>query len=612
MKRTKLLAAVCAAAMLTASLPVCAEEALKAEDFVHASGAYVIGTDGQPLQIKGMALGNNVYVSPYNVDYNHHTEDTYKELSELGFNCVRFYLNYEMLESDDNPYSYKEEGFEWLDKNIEWAKKYDMGMIFNMHYPQGGYQSQGNGTALWSDKENQKRLAALWKAIAERYANEPAVWGYGLINEPYVPYLGNKEATIEQCRELMNYIADEIRSVSPHQAIVVETGLMCKDYSTGDFLSLAEDDGEPLYFLLDDNNVIYEFHFYQPMAFTHQNAEWANTAGSTMSYPSDDIASADYESWWVDFTAAEKKNEDGSWSYFETPEMAATERYNIAYTVVAANKTGAKNYVYFDELMLIETAPDGSERVMYYEDFSNGNISDFYTWSSDGTGIAEYCADIGHNKNGCIKLGGNSDMLNASSGKHIEMRDGYTYKVTGYRLGDSGDIRIDYAKADNIRHFDSNFVCSALQVYADFAQTHHVPLYLGEFGVIRSGFEEGRNGESWAADVMDFCLRNGIGFNYHAYHEGPFGLYKSDSYVLPAEADINAPLRDTFKEKLSQYSELHGDCNNDGILSPADASALLKDIVGAKAAANPARRDFNLDGTITPKDASALLKKLVE
>ena len=107
----------------------------------------------------------------------------------MGFNSVRFYINYCFFEDDAAPYKYKESGFKWLDKNVKWAKKYGMGIIINMHCPQGGYQSAGNGMELWNDAENQNRLIALWKAIAERYSGEPAVWGYGLLNEPYVPLL---------------------------------------------------------------------------------------------------------------------------------------------------------------------------------------------------------------------------------------------------------------------------------------------------------------------------------------------------------------------------------------------------------------------------------------
>ena len=184
----KLAALLSAAVMMTVSAgyPVSAQK-YTADDFVHAEGRKIIGTDGKELHIQGMALGNNVWSNPSSPDLSHHSESTYKELSEMGFNCVRFYINYGLFESDVNPYHYKKSGFDWLDKNIRWAKKYGMGIIINMHYPQGKYQSNGEGLELWTKKSNQDRLTALWKKIARRYADEPTVWGYGLINEPVVP-----------------------------------------------------------------------------------------------------------------------------------------------------------------------------------------------------------------------------------------------------------------------------------------------------------------------------------------------------------------------------------------------------------------------------------------
>ena len=62
--------------------------------------------------------------------------------------------------------------------SIAWAKKYNVRLILNMHVPQGGYQSQGDGLALWQNLNNQNRLIALWTEIARRYANEDAIIGY--------------------------------------------------------------------------------------------------------------------------------------------------------------------------------------------------------------------------------------------------------------------------------------------------------------------------------------------------------------------------------------------------------------------------------------------------
>lgn len=103
--------------------------------FIKTNGRILQNENGNQYTIKGIAFGNNVWSNPTNAPINqHHTEESYKELSELGFNSVRFYLNYALFEDDSNPYSYNETGFDWINQNIEWAKKYGIKLVLNMHY----------------------------------------------------------------------------------------------------------------------------------------------------------------------------------------------------------------------------------------------------------------------------------------------------------------------------------------------------------------------------------------------------------------------------------------------------------------------------------------------
>lgn len=165
--------------------------------FWSVQGSDIISTEGVVSALNCINFGNNVGSPNLSAVSRHHNEQSYKEISELGFNSVRFLLNYRWFEDDESPYSYKEEGFEMLEQNIKWAKKYGIGLILNMHYLQGGYQSLGEGMELWINRENQERLTALWKEIARRYADEPAIIGYGLINEPIVPLIGSTEESVD-------------------------------------------------------------------------------------------------------------------------------------------------------------------------------------------------------------------------------------------------------------------------------------------------------------------------------------------------------------------------------------------------------------------------------
>lgn len=552
----------CAAVMMFSALSAfsalsftAAGKQLSQEDFVHTEGQAVVGTDGRELLIRGISLGNSVYGNPKEPNCSHHDEDTYRELSELGFNCVRFYLNYGLFEDDEKPYSYKKEGFQWLDRNVKWAKKYGMGIIFNMHFPQGGYQSAGNGMALWTEKENGDRLCALWQAIAERYAHEPAVWGYALINEPFVPYLGEDEATIRQVKSLMDRITASIRKVSPYQMIFAETGIMTKDAQTGERI-MPKRAAEGLLFTLEDDNVVYEFHNYNPFHFTHQDADWAGTEGIVTEYPSHRIAAADYESYWVGCVRGTVK-ESGTWTRFETAPVTLSEGSNIGYAAVNAARLGERGTAYFDDITVTETAPDGSTRILYSYDFEE-SVSDFYMWSEDGTGSIAL-SDEGRNGGSCMKITGSLSDLTASA-DHFELREGHSYTVSGYIRStvQTPVIRMDLAKASGILTADREFLESTFRPYAEFSEKHDVPVYLGEFGVIAAGFQEGRGGERWVSDMLDICYSLGIGFNYHCYHEGGFGLYQSYDYILPREQDRNKALFGVFSEKLRRNTAAYG------------------------------------------------------
>ena len=67
--------------------------------FIKARGNKFVDESGNEYEIRGMNFSNNAYfstdfVSAFGMD---HDENSYKELSELGFNTVRYYLNYRMF-----------------------------------------------------------------------------------------------------------------------------------------------------------------------------------------------------------------------------------------------------------------------------------------------------------------------------------------------------------------------------------------------------------------------------------------------------------------------------------------------------------------------------------
>ncbi len=541
-------AVVSAAVMMISSAGFASAQKAKkytAEDFVHADGTKIIGEDGNEFHIKGIAFGNSVWDNPSVPDTSHHDEKAYKDIADMGFNCVRFYLNYGIFEDDNNPYHYKKSGFEWIDTNIKWAKKYGIKLILNMHVPQGGYQSGENGTELWTDKSDRDRLTALWKAIAKHYAKEPTIIGYGLVNEPVVPMQETFERTFEQYDSLMNRMAKEIRKVSPYQVIFIE--------GIG---SAVRSDGERVYDIfnpdncfanIDDSNIVYEFHDYDTFFFTHQNTEWAGTLGKTMNYPSEEVVGENIKNGWVDCVSAKKTAEcQNGWTYFESGFASLSSKANIVQPALSASYLGENGTVFFDDIVFTEISPSGKRRVIFSADFTDGTLSGS-AWSSDGSGKSELCADDGRRKKGCLKISGSTEMYVQNFGRY-EMKKGYRYTVSGYIKSDKStpEIRMDLSLSDNVYSFNKDFLEAGIKKYADFSEKKNAPLYLGEFGVISEGFEQGRNGVGWVRDMISLCEKYDIGFDYHAYNEYSFGLY--DKYPIGK----NKELAELFKEMLKK------------------------------------------------------------
>jgi len=97
----------------------------------------------------------------------------------------------------------------------------------------------------------------LWRALAQHYAaTDPERVFFEIMNEP-------EQQDPYRWHGIQAQVVNAIREVAPHHTIIASgahwSGLP-------DLLVL-----EPL----DDNNIIYTFHDYEPFAFTHQGATWA-------------------------------------------------------------------------------------------------------------------------------------------------------------------------------------------------------------------------------------------------------------------------------------------------------------------------------------------------
>jgi endoglucanase len=507
--------------------------------FLKVAGTQIIDSRNQPVRLQGIAFGNEVW-SDKEIPDTHHSETDYSRVKDMGMNVIRFYLNYKTLENDANPYQYKQSGWDWIDKNIAWAKKHGIYLILNMHVPPGGFQSLGNGDALWQNIEMQNRLTGLWKAIAGRYKNETQVIGYGLLNEP-VPV-----NTIAQWQQLAQRIATEIRRVDPDHILFVEKAIYVKN---------SPETPDYNFPVISDANTAYEFHIYDPHPYTHQLFSWAGT-GEGGKYPDESVISYTGSQWYTaTFNNPMLPSGNNDWQYLEGERFRVTDTA-IKLALPALVAAGVTGKVYFDniEIKEFDAGNNYTQTILQL----NLNTTDGWSyWSSNNSGSGGISTSTGYGDNGSIFIESATGDCNYSNyGKIFQPRQGYYYQINGWMKGENiaasagCRLRIDFLKTnDPVFGRNKNFLAYVLGKYADWGRRKNVPIYMGEFGAGIHCFQNNKGGLQWVTDMLDIAKANNFYFTYHTYHEDNFGLYFGYG-TLPDPAQVNQPLIDLFKQKL--------------------------------------------------------------
>jgi len=172
---------------------------------------------------------------------NHTTRRDIDSMAAWGFNSVRLPMHYNLytLPVEAEPVAgqntWLPEGFALTDSLLAWCKANKMYLILDLHATPGG---QGNDLnisdrdpakpSLWQSEADQQKVIALWRKLAERYANEPAIGGYDIINEPNWGFedpkdiRGTGEKSNKPLRKLMMQITSAIREVDHRHIIIIE------------------------------------------------------------------------------------------------------------------------------------------------------------------------------------------------------------------------------------------------------------------------------------------------------------------------------------------------------------------------------------------------------
>jgi hypothetical protein len=188
--------------------------------FVSVQGRHLVAPDSRPLLLRGINLGGWLLPEGYMLYFDMATSprrirqvvkeligteasnafwrrwhDTFitredlRYIRAIGMNVVRVPFDYRLLTPEDHPSVWLEDGFELLDRVVRWSREEGLFVILDMHAAPCGQTGANIDNSygyphLFADPACRARTAAVWRRIAARYANERAVIGYDLLNEP--------------------------------------------------------------------------------------------------------------------------------------------------------------------------------------------------------------------------------------------------------------------------------------------------------------------------------------------------------------------------------------------------------------------------------------------
>ncbi|HEY0256264.1 MAG TPA: cellulase family glycosylhydrolase, partial [Candidatus Methylacidiphilales bacterium] len=198
------------------------------------SGTHILGPDSKPIHLRGFDV---LWWVPV-------TDQDASDIRKLGANCVRYMFGYNPKGTyDPDQVKEVEQHIRYFTSRGVWV----IPVLYEFEKPDPAHPKQKLGP--WSTPEMNAEFLAMWADLMGRLKNDPFLAAWEPINEPHdvVPSIA-----AGWYRKLL----PKFRAIDPARPIVVE----------GANYSHAEDLTDE--FKLDDANIIYAFHFYDPYDYT--------------------------------------------------------------------------------------------------------------------------------------------------------------------------------------------------------------------------------------------------------------------------------------------------------------------------------------------------------
>lgn len=140
-------------------------------------------------------------------------------------------------------------------------------MIIDLHKAAGfSFDPDEGETGFFESEALQGRFYALWERIAKRFGGERHI-AFELLNE----------VTEKEYGPVWNRIASEC--IGRIRAFAPETPILIGGYYHNSAVAVKDIEASA------DGNIVYNFHCYEPLIFTHQGADWIPTMDPAFRIP---------------------------------------------------------------------------------------------------------------------------------------------------------------------------------------------------------------------------------------------------------------------------------------------------------------------------------------
>lgn len=247
---------------------------------------------------RGVNLGGWLSQCDYSEDRLDHfiTEPDFEKIASWGLDHIRIPVDYNVLENGDG--TYNESGFTRIDNAIRFAKKYGLNVVVDLHKTAGfSFDADEKETGFFESEKYQERFYKLWEELSKHFGKYSDFVAFELLNEV------TEQHYIDAWNRISRECIRRVRTYAPDTLILL-----------GSYWNNSPEAVKDLEKPYDDK-VIYNFHCYSPLEYTHQGAPWVDIIDQAARFHFEDmeITPEYFEGLFTE--AMEKAKENGTTLY---------------------------------------------------------------------------------------------------------------------------------------------------------------------------------------------------------------------------------------------------------------------------------------------------------